>query len=344
MTILDEQVWWEAVQTKDARMDGKFYYAVTSTGVYCRPSCPSRLPRRVNVRFFRDADAAERAGYRACRRCRPRVDLRAPLERIRHYIDAHAGGKLTLADLAARAGLSPAHLQRKFKAAFGVSPREYADARRASRLRSELRGAASVTDAIYGAGYGSSSRVYERTAENLGMTPAAYREGGRGVRIDYATAHSPLGRVLVAATGRGVCTIRFGDNQAELEAGLRAEFPAAEVRHNQQAVGRWMEALLHHLREPENSLDLPLDLRATAFQQKVWRHFKTIPAGQTESYQQVAAAVGEPSAARAVARACAANPVAVAIPCHRVVRADGQPGGYRWGEERKKRLLALERS
>src|SRR6266542_6791874 len=207
MTILDEQVWWEAMLAKDARMDGKFYYGVTSTGVYCRPSCPSRLPRRVNVLFFEDANAAERAGYRACRRCRPRANLLAPLQRILRHIDEHADEKLTLEDLAARAGLSPSHLQRKFKAAFGLSPREYAEAFRMQRLKTGLRESASVIDAIYEAGYGSSSRVYERTGASLGMTPAEYRNGGRGARIDYATAQSKLGLVLLAASARGVCAI-----------------------------------------------------------------------------------------------------------------------------------------
>src|SRR5690349_6292942 len=202
MTILDEQIWWEAVLTKDTGMDGAFYYAVTTTGVYCRPSCPSRLPRRVNVLFFTDADAAEQAGYRACRRCRPRADLLAPLKRIGRYIEEHAGEHPTLEHLAARTGLSPSHLQRRFKAAFGLSPNEYAEACRTRILKAGLRRGASVTDAIYEAGYGSSSRVYERSDESLGMTPAAYREGGKGARIDYATAQSPLDRVLLAATER----------------------------------------------------------------------------------------------------------------------------------------------
>ena len=342
MTILDEQVWWEAVLTKDAGMDGAFYYAVTTTGVYCRPSCPSRLPRRANVLFFRNADAAEQAGYRACRRCRPRADLLAPLKRIGRYIEEHAGEHPTLEDLASRAGLSPSHLQRKFKAAYGVSPYEYAEACRTRSLKAGLRQGASVTEAIYEAGYGSSSRVYERSDESLGMTPSAYREGGRGARIDYAVASSALGRVLVAATDRGVCAIRFGDEDAQLEEGLRGEFPAAEVRRNQGAVKRWLDALLHHLRGPDVPLELPLDIRATAFQKKVWEHLRTIPAGRTESYGEVAAAIGEPRAVRAVARACATNPVAVAIPCHRVVRGDGSFGGYRWGEARKRALLDRE--
>ena len=293
---------------------------------------------------FADADAAEQAGYRACRRCRPRVDLLAPVKRIGRYIEEHADERLTLDDLAARAGLSPSHLQRKFKAAFGLSPFEYAEACRTRRLKSELRQGDSVTGAIYEAGYGSSSRVYERSNESLGMTPSAYREGGKGTRIDYATASSPLGRVLVAATERGVCAIRFGDEDAELEASLRDEFPAAEVRRNKSAVNRWLEALLHHLRGPDIPLELPLDIRATVFQKKVWDHLCEIPTGRTESYGEVAAAIGEPRAVRAVARACATNPVAVAIPCHRVVRRDGSFGGYRWGEERKRLLLDRELS
>ena len=342
MTILDEQTWWEAVLTKDTRMDGEFYYAVTSTGVYCRPSCPSRLPKRSNVRFFANPDAAEQAGYRACRRCRPRVDAHAPLERLRRYIEDHLDDHPTLEDLAARAGLSPSHLQRKFKAAFGLSPHEFAEACRARLLKRELRQGDSVTGAIYDAGYGSSSRVYENSAGSLGMTPATYREGGKGARIDYGTAVSPLGRVLLAATERGVCSIRFGDADEPLEAALRAEFPAAEIRRNKTAVRRWIDALLQHLRGPDIPLELPLDIRATAFQKKVWEHLRSIPAGETESYSKVAESIGEPAAVRAVARACATNPVAVAIPCHRVVRAGGESGGYRWGVERKRRLLAAE--
>jgi AraC family transcriptional regulator of adaptative response/methylated-DNA-[protein]-cysteine methyltransferase len=296
------------------------------------------------VLFFTDADAAEQAGYRACRRCRPRADLLGPLKRISRYINEHAEERVTLDDLADRAGLSPSHLQRKFKAAFGLSPHEYAEACRTRRLKSELRQADSVTGAIYEAGYGSSSRVYEHADERLGMTPAAYREGGRGASIEFATATSPLGRVLLAATDRGVCAIRFGESDAALEADLRAEFPAAEVKRNKAAVDRWMQALLHHLRGPENPLELPLDIRATAFQRKVWDHLREIPAGRTESYSEVAAAIGEPAAVRAVARACATNPVAIAIPCHRVVRANGDPGGYRWGMERKRSLLAAEQT
>lgn len=342
MTILDEQVWWEAVLTKDVRMDGEFYYAVTSTGVYCRPSCPSRLPRRANVQFFANPDAAEQAGYRECRRCRPRTNLLAPLERLRRYIEEHLDEHPTLEDLAEKAGLSASHLQRKFKAAFGLSPHEFADACRTQKLKSELRNGASVTGAIYEAGYGSSSRVYESTDVNLGMTPATYREGGRGAQIDYGTANSPIGRMLVAATERGVCAIRFGDDDEALEAGLHEEFPAAEIRRNKAAVRRWIDALLHHLRGPDVPLELPLDIRATAFQKKVWGHLRGIPAGGTESYSQVAAAIGEPTAVRAVARACATNPVAIAIPCHRVVRANGGMGGYRWGLERKRKLLKAE--
>ncbi len=342
-TLLDEQIWWEAVLTKDARMDGEFFYAVTSTGVYCRPSCPSRLPRRANVQFFRDADAAERAGYRACRRCRPRVDQMAPLERMRRYIEAHAGERLRLEDLAGKAGLSASYFQRKFKAAFRLSPFEYAEACRTEKLKSSLRNGASVTEAIYDAGYGSSSRVYERSDSSLGMTPAEYRAGGSGTCIDYATASSPLGRLLVAATERGVCAIRFGESDEELVDGLQSEFPAALLKRSKAAVGRWLDAVLHHLRGPEHPLELPLDIRATVFQRKVWEYLRRIPAGATESYSEVAAGIGKPRAVRAVARACATNPVAVAIPCHRVMRSGGEMGGYRWGVERKESLLERER-
>jgi AraC family transcriptional regulator of adaptative response/methylated-DNA-[protein]-cysteine methyltransferase len=342
MTKVDEQLWWEAVLAKDRRMDGSFFYAVTSTGVYCRPSCPSRRPHRGNVLFFRAAADAEQAGYRPCRRCRPRAEQLTDIKRACHYIDQHIDERITLRELASQAGLSPFHLQRKFKAALGLTPREYADACRARLLKERLRAAPSVTAAIYDAGYGSSSRVYERSGA-LGMTPAAYRKGGVDARIDFTTSGSPLGRVLVAATERGVCSIRFGDSDDVLEADLRQEFPAARIRRSQSALRKWTGVLLHHLRGADVPLELPLDIRATAFQRKVWDHLRAIPAGATESYSQVAAAVGEPKAARAVARACASNPVAVAIPCHRVIRENGALGGYRWGIERKQALLALER-
>ena len=343
MTIVDEQLWWEAVLAKDARMDGAFYYAVTSTGVYCRPSCPSRRPRRTNVLFFRDAGAAEQSGFRPCRRCHPRADQLAAIKSVCRYIEEHLDERITLTNLAAHAGLSRFHLQRKFKAALGLSPREYADACRARLLKRHLRGAPSVTAAIYDAGYGSSSRVYER-AGALGMTPAVYRKGGQDARIDFVTTASPLGRMLVAATERGVCAIQFGDSDESLEAALHREFPAARIRRNRATLRRWKDAVLHHLRGPEVPLELPLDIRATAFQRRVWDHLRAIPAGSTESYSQVAAALGAPKAARAVARACATNPVAIAIPCHRVVREDGHPGGYRWGVDRKQALLAHEKA
>jgi AraC family transcriptional regulator of adaptative response/methylated-DNA-[protein]-cysteine methyltransferase len=340
--MLDEQLWWEAVLAKDRRMDGSFFYAVTSTGVYCRPSCPSRRPRRGNVLFFRAAADAEQAGYRPCRRCQPRAEQLTDIKRACHYIEEHIDERITLSELASQAGLSPFHLQRKFKAALGLTPREYADACRARLLKERLRAAPSVTAAIYDAGYGSSSRVYERSGA-LGMTPAEYRKGGVDARIDFTTSASPLGRMLVAATERGVCSIRFGDSDDALEANLRQEFPAARIRRSQSALRKWTGALLHHLRGADVPLKLPLDIRATAFQRKVWDHLRAIPAGATESYSQVAAAVGDPKAARAVARACASNPVAIAIPCHRVIRENGALGGYRWGIERKQALLARER-
>jgi AraC family transcriptional regulator, regulatory protein of adaptative response / methylated-DNA-[protein]-cysteine methyltransferase len=342
MTILDEQLWWEAVLAKDARMDGVFFYAVSSTGVYCRPSCASRRPRRGNVLFFHNAADAEQAGYRPCLRCGNSPDQRDTMLRVCRYVEEHLDERITLAALAANAGLSPFHLQRKFKAAMGMTPREYAAACRTRLFKTGLRGGASVTSAIYDAGYGSSSRVYEQSDASLGMTPGAYRAGGEGVAIEYDISPSPLGRMLVAATERGVCAIRFAGSDAELEGNLRDEFPAARLRRNKRALRKWTGALLHHLRGPAVPLELPLDIRATAFQKKVWDHLRTIPAGSTESYSRVAAAIGEPKATRAVARACAANPVAVAIPCHRVIREDGGPGGYRWGVERKRALLARE--
>ena len=339
-----QQQYWDAVEQRDRAMDGVFVYAVRTTKIYCRPSCWSRMPNRENVMFFEQAAQAEAAGYRPCLRCRPAAVKHpesALIESACRYIESRVETGFQLASLAKHMGYSPFHLQRTFKAATGVTPRAYAESLRVAALKNGLRQETSVTGALYGAGYSSSSRVYETADAQLGMTPATYARGGAGARIGFTIVDSPLGRMLVAETERGVCSIAFGDSDDELERGLRAEFDAAEIR---KAPGHHVEALLKHLAGTERILALPLDIRATAFQRRVWEELQTIPYSETRSYAQIAKQMGRPTASRAVARACATNPVAVAIPCHRVVRGDGALSGYRWGVERKRALLEKERS
>jgi len=335
---------WQAVIARDASRDGVFVFAVTSTGVYCRPSCPSRRPRRERVRFFSRPDEAERAGFRACLRCRPRdTDSRIKaVESICQFLREHTDEPVTLAALGERFGMNPFHLQRVFKSVLGVSPREFVDALRMKSFKSQLRSGRSVTDAIYEAGFGSSSRLYERSGPQLGMTPATYQRGGKGMFIRYTTLDSPVGRMLLAATDHGVCAISFGESDGGLLEGLRREFPDATVRRGDVVLRRWVRALLEQLHGERPLPQLPLDVQATAFQRRVWEHLQSIPYGTTKSYGEVARAIGQASSARAVASACASNPVAVAIPCHRVVRGTGDLGGYRWGTERKKALLEME--
>jgi AraC family transcriptional regulator, regulatory protein of adaptative response / methylated-DNA-[protein]-cysteine methyltransferase len=338
---------WNAVLARDASHDGKFVFAVSSTGVYCRPSCAARRPRRENVEFFRGPEAAEQAGYRACLRCRPRTQSgnreSDSVREICRFIEQHLDEPLTLGRLGEQFQQSPFHLQRRFKAVVGITPREYADSCRLRLLKRNLQAGDSVTRAMYDAGYGSSSRLYERTASQLGMTPDKYRRGAVAATIRYAFADSPLGRMLIAATERGICSIQFGRTDGELIEGLKREFPFAVRKQDEGGVQPWVDALLNHMRGQDLDSSLPLDIRATAFQRKVWTYLQSIPFGATQSYRQVAKAIGRPRACRAVARACASNPVAVAIPCHRVVREDGGMGGYRWGMARKKALLTMER-
>jgi len=345
MAVTNENDRWQAVRARDARQDGRFVFAVSSTGVYCRPSCPSRRPRRENVSFFLRPDEAEKAGYRACLRCRPRSSGHGPAELVRaicRYIEQHLEEPLTLARLGSEFHQSPFHLQRKFKAVLGISPRAYADSCRMNQLKTHLRAGHSVTRALYDAGYSSSSRLYERTASQLGMTPDKYRRGAIAAPIRYTCTNSPLGRMLVAATDKGICAIQFADNDEELEQGLRHEFPFANRRRDDQSLKGWRDHLLEQMRGRDLHSSLPLDIQATAFQRRVWSYLQSIPFGETKSYAEVAKGIGRPSASRAVARACATNPVAVAIPCHRVVSKSGESGGYRWGIERKKTLLAME--
>jgi AraC family transcriptional regulator of adaptative response/methylated-DNA-[protein]-cysteine methyltransferase len=298
------------------------------------------------VVFFRARDAAERAGFRPCKRCKPEVTAAADpngqlVEKICRHIDAHPDEPVTLDALSRALGMSPFHLQRTFKARTGISPRGYADSRRIDSLKAGLRAGHSVTRSLYDAGYGSSSRLYERASSQLGMTPARYRKQGSGVTIQYTVASTPIGKMLLAATPQGICSIQFGDSVAKLEHELRVEYPKAEVTRSDRKLAEQVK----HLRaiiQGKSSTTLPLDIQATAFQRRVWEALRAIPRGATKSYSKIAADIGHPKAARAVARACATNPVAVAIPCHRVVREDGAMGGYRWGVERKKKLLALE--
>jgi AraC family transcriptional regulator of adaptative response/methylated-DNA-[protein]-cysteine methyltransferase len=336
---------WTAVLERDAAADGSFVYAVASTRIYCRPSCPSRRPSRRQVSFFPTPDAAEAQGYRACRRCHPReveTDVARRVRQAQHYLDSHLDETVTLHRLGSAVGLSPYHLQRTFKRHTGMSPRAYASARRMERMKQGLKAGGTVSRATYDAGYSSPSRAYEHTRQRLGMTPGSYRRGGRGIRIRFTTVETALGTVLVAATERGLCSVTLGAAATALEAGLRDEFPAAEIERADGDLRAWAGAVVARMAGNEAER-LPMDVRGTAFQWQVWEALQRIPRGATRSYADIARALGRPSAARAVARACATNKLAVVIPCHRVVREDGELGGYRWGVERKRDLLSAER-
>jgi AraC family transcriptional regulator, regulatory protein of adaptative response / methylated-DNA-[protein]-cysteine methyltransferase len=343
----DNEALWQAVVEKDRRAEGKFVFAVKTTGVYCRPSCAARRPRRENVRFFQTTEAAEQAGFRACLRCKPKESrLTDPhvelVQRACRLIEEQEDEKLSLEALSKQLGLSSFHLQRTFKQVIGISPRQYAEACRTDRFRTNVRSGDSVTMAMYAAGYGSSSRLYERAGSELGMTPATYGRRGIQTTIHYTVAKSPLGYLLVAATSKGICSVRLGDSVAELDESLRSEYEAAEIRKDDKTLSSAVKQILDHLDSKQPHLDLPLDIRATAFQRQVWEALRSIPYGETRSYGEVARAIGQPKAVRAVARACATNPVALVIPCHRVIREDKSLGGYRWGIDRKKKLLAKE--
>ena len=338
---------WQAVLARDARHDGKFFYGVTTTGIFCRPTCPSRRPSQQNVVFFDDTQQAAHSGYRPCLRCRPLAadgdPARALVRKVCAYIDANLEESLSLSALARQFRMSPFHLQKTFKAALGISPKEYVDARRMRLLKNDLRSGQSVTTALYDAGYSSSSRVYERATSHLGMTPDKYRRGAVAVPIHYTTASTPIGRMLVATTPQGICSIALGGSDDELETGLRREYPFAIRKRGDAILQTHVKSLIGQI-DGGPAAKLPLDIQATAFQRRVWKHLQSIPAGKTNSYSEVARAIGSPTAPRAVARACATNPVALAIPCHRVVRENGEMGGYRWGTERKKSLLSAENS
>ena len=347
--IMDEATMWQAVLDRDTRFDGIFIYAVQSTGVYCRPGCPARRPRREQVSFFATIAEAEQAGYRACKRCRPQEALALSarvevVERACHLIESAVDSPPSLEKLGKALAISPSHLHRLFKAVTGLTPYQYAAGHKLKKFKERVKQGDDLTTALYEAGYGSSSRLYENAASRLGMTPASYRRGGKGKEITYVIVDTLLGKLLVAATSQGICAVSFGEDDEQLKGFLRKEYPAAVLRQDDQALNGWVTALLQHLEGKQPHLALPLDLQATAFQLKVWEELRKIPYGETRTYTEVARAIGQPKAVRAVANACGANPTVLVTPCHRVVRSDGSLGGYRYGVKRKQALLEREKS
>jgi len=342
-----DHIWdraWKMVVERTSTAEAMFVYAVRTTGIYCRPSCPSRRPLRKSVEFYPTSELAERAGYRACKRCTPAQEhpqLRT-LTAACNYLDRHEDRTVKLKDLGDAVGLSPFHVQRIFRRCLGITPRDYQQARRIERFRQQVAQGDTVTTALYEAGFGSSSRLYEGSHAQLGMTPAELRGGGKDIQIRYSISDSPLDKMLVAVTDVGLCAISFGLLESELEVDLAARFPLSDLRRDQEGLGSVVRQVLGQLTEHPAALDLPLDVRATAFQKRVWTALQQIPRGETRSYGEIAESLGQPSAARAVARACSQNPVAVVIPCHRVVGKSGRLTGYRWGLQRKQDLLALE--
>ncbi len=336
---------WRAVEKRERSADGSFVFAVTTTGVYCRPSCPARRPKRENVQFFADGVAARTAGFRACMRCRPDEvpAIDSAVARARQLLDGAEGETIALADLAAAVRLSPSHLQREFRRRIGLSPKQYALAHRAERLKREMGTSRTVIDAGFEAGYGSASRIYDEAARNLGMTPGRFRSGGRGVRIAFSIQATTLGYLLLAVTGRGLCAARMGDDEAALRTELAADFPNATRVEDRAALASHFEAIAALVAGASDDPALPaLDIQASPFQARVWQALRRIPRGATVTYGELARALGRPQAVRAVARACATNPVALVVPCHRVIGKDGALTGYRWGVKRKQALLALE--
>ena len=345
-TFATENQRWTALEQRDPNADGRFVYGVTTTGIYCRPTCPSRLAHREHVRFHEGCLEAEQAGFRPCLRCQPREATQAQRHAAAVAIACRSIEKAdstpSLAVLAESAGLSPFHFHRLFKNLTGITPKAYADAQRIRRVRGELRQRGSVTEAIYRSGFNSSGRFYDRSRQTLGMTPVAFRSGGAGIQIQFAVKRCWLGRLLVGATGQGVCAILLGENSAVLRRALQEQFPGARLVAGDGPFQELVKKVVRLAENPAANAHLPLDIRGTAFQQRVWQALRRIPAGSTVSYSELAQQLGQPRAARAVAGACAANSLAIAVPCHRVVRRDGALAGYRWGVERKRRLLARE--
>lgn len=342
---MENDLYWQAVKTNDARFDGAFYLCVKTTGIYCKPSCRARLPKRENVDFYDSLAAAESHGFRACLRCRPKhaAGVDPQVAKVLKVCELIEGDEtFSLDEIADQMGLSPFHLQKSFKAIIGVSPKKYSEAKRMEKFKSELRGGSDVVTAMYDAGYGSSSRLYEKASENLGMTPAVYKKGGKGMNINYIITDCELGKLLVARTTSGICSVTFGDASGSLAADLEAEFPNAEISKDDRDLKAATDAILKYLSGKSKRLILPLDLKATAFQMQVWDFLRKIPYGETRSYGEVAEQLGDRKKVRAVAQACAKNRVAVVIPCHRVIAGTGALSGYRWGIERKAKLLKVE--
>jgi AraC family transcriptional regulator of adaptative response/methylated-DNA-[protein]-cysteine methyltransferase len=343
----NEDIWWQAVIRRDTHYEGVFTFGVRSTGIYCRPGCPSRKPRREQVQFYHTADEAEKAGFRPCKRCRPNqpISLDTQVELALHaarWLETHSDQRVTLKILGEAVGSSPYHLQRVFKAVMGVTPHQYAAQIKMRQFKDFLKDGEGVASAAFQAGFSSSSRIYEQGKERLGMTPGKYRRKGKQMEINYVIVDSPLGRMLVGATQKGICALSFGDRDDMLEDFLTTEYPAAILHKGDAGSLPWVYEILLHLEGLQPNLKLPLDIRATAFQMRVWEALRRIPYGETRTYSQVAVDIGQPTAVRAVASACAANPVSVVTPCHRVIRSDGSLGGYRWGLERKQALLEKE--
>jgi AraC family transcriptional regulator of adaptative response/methylated-DNA-[protein]-cysteine methyltransferase len=338
--------YWQATLARDSRADGTFVLAVRSTHIYCRPSCPARRPLRRNVVFYHTKEEAEKQGYRACLRCRPDEVSGAVVlvQRAARQLAESTEESVRLAEIARALGTTQATLRRAFLQVAGLAPRQLAEALRVKRFKAMLRAGRSITDALYETGYGSSSRVYERSNAQLGMTPATYRKGGKGMKIGYTIVKSPLGKVLIGATERGVSAVYLGETESALLVELREEYPRAEIAPAADSFQRWVREIVQRIDGKQPRMELPLDLQATAFQRRVWLELQRIPRGRTRTYSQVAQSLGRPKAVRAVARACATNPVSIVVPCHRVIREDGALAGYRWGLSRKERLLAQERA
>jgi AraC family transcriptional regulator of adaptative response/methylated-DNA-[protein]-cysteine methyltransferase len=340
------EIYWKAVETNDSRFNGVFFTGVKTTKIYCKPSCPAKLPKRENVKFFASIKTAESEGFRACLRCKPQTEKADPQTKIviRACEILESEEQATLEHLGSELNVSPTHLQKTFKQIIGVSPKKYSEMKRLEKFKGELKNGSEVVDAMFEAGYGSSSRLYENVSDKLGMTPAVYKKGGKDMEIDFTIVECDLGKMLVARTEKGLCSLTFSDDENELIEILNKEFPKAKIRQSDTKLKDFVKAILGNLQGTNKTLDLPLDLQATAFQMRVWDALQKIPYGETVSYQEVAEKIGNKKAVRAVATACASNRVAIVIPCHRVVRSDGGLSGYRWGVERKKKILEKEKS
>jgi AraC family transcriptional regulator of adaptative response/methylated-DNA-[protein]-cysteine methyltransferase len=343
----NRDVFWHAVETKDARFNGTFFFAVQTTGIYCKPSCAARTPKRQNVQFFDTQQKAEKQGFRACQRCKPNNESAADPQvemvlKVCQLVEENLEDNVSLEYLSEMTGMSAHHLQRTFKSILGITPKQYATALKVKNFKEQVQRGEDVAGAMYEAGFGSSRALYEKASENLGMTPAAYKSKGKGMKITYTVADSDIGKMLVARTERGICSVTFGDSAKELVETLKQEFSAADVKEDKSGLTESVKTILQLLEGKQKKVTLPLDVQATAFQLQVWDTLRKIPYGETRSYKEVAESMGRPTAARAVARACATNPVALVTPCHRVVRENGDLSGYRWGVERKKEILAKE--